>query len=84
MPAARRSSPARNLHATGILPDAHPYVYPSAADLNVLPLQAHDLAWARDLAQQCRAAGVPAFVKQLGTVWAQQQLEAITQEKPEG
>jgi protein gp37 len=29
-----------------------------------------DLAWARDLLLQCRRAGVPAFVKQLGAAWA--------------
>lgn len=27
-----------------------------------------DVAWARDLVQQCKAAGVPCFVKQLGAV----------------
>ena len=31
-----------------------------------------DLAWARDLIGQCRAAGVPVFVKQLGAVWAKE------------
>jgi protein gp37 len=29
-----------------------------------------DPAWVRDLADQCRAAEVPVFVKQLGAVWA--------------
>ncbi len=29
-----------------------------------------DLAWARSLIQQCRAAGVAAFVKQLGRAWS--------------
>jgi protein gp37 len=29
-----------------------------------------DLAWACDLAEQCQAAGVAVFVKQLGAVWA--------------
>jgi protein gp37 len=29
-----------------------------------------DLAWARALVQGCRHAGVPVFVKQLGSVWA--------------
>lgn len=28
------------------------------------------LDWVRDLLEQCRAAGVPAFVKQLGSAWA--------------
>jgi len=28
-----------------------------------------DLAWARALVEQCRAAGVPVFVKQLGSSW---------------
>lgn len=30
-----------------------------------------DPAWVRDILTQCRNAGVPAFVKQLGTAWAQ-------------
>jgi protein gp37 len=29
-----------------------------------------ELAWARDLVERCRAAGVAVFVKQLGSVWA--------------
>jgi protein gp37 len=29
-----------------------------------------DLVWARSLVSQCRDAGVPVFVKQLGTAWA--------------
>lgn len=29
-----------------------------------------DLAWARSLVAQCATAGVPCFVKQLGTVWS--------------
>lgn len=29
-----------------------------------------DLDWAADLVRQCKAAGVPCFVKQLGSVWA--------------
>ncbi len=28
------------------------------------------LEWARDIRDQCQAAGIPLFVKQLGTVWA--------------
>jgi protein gp37 len=31
-----------------------------------------DLDWARDLIAQCETAGVAAFVKQLGSVWARQ------------
>jgi len=31
-----------------------------------------DLQWARDLCDQCDAAGVPVFVKQLGAVWARE------------
>ena len=30
-----------------------------------------DLDWARDLLGQCRSAGVPVFVKQLGSAWGQ-------------
>ncbi|MGH7748882.1 MAG: DUF5131 family protein, partial [Candidatus Dormibacteria bacterium] len=29
-----------------------------------------ELSWVRDIRQQCRAAGVSCFVKQLGSVWA--------------
>ena len=29
-----------------------------------------DLEWARNIVQQCKAAGVPVFVKQLGSYWA--------------
>ena len=36
---------------------------------NARPL---DLNWVRDILHQCREAGVPVFVKQLGTVWARQ------------
>jgi protein gp37 len=31
-----------------------------------------DEAWARELVAQCRAASVPVFVKQLGSVWARE------------
>lgn len=31
-----------------------------------------DLAWARSLVEQCRAAGVPVFCKQMGAVWARE------------
>jgi len=31
-----------------------------------------DLGWIRSIVDQCRAAGVPVFVKQLGTVWARE------------
>lgn len=36
---------------------------------NARPLE---LAWVRDIVNQCRAAHVPVFVKQLGSVWAKQ------------
>lgn len=36
---------------------------------NARPLK---LAWVRDIVNQCRAAHVPVFVKQLGSVWAKQ------------
>jgi len=38
--------------------------------------RAGDLQWIRDGLAQCREAGVPAFVKQLGTRWAKEQEEA--------
>jgi protein gp37 len=31
-----------------------------------------EVAWARSLVEQCRAAAVPVFVKQLGAVWARE------------
>jgi protein gp37 len=31
-----------------------------------------DLDWVEHILEQCRAAGIPAFVKQLGTCWARQ------------
>jgi protein gp37 len=31
-----------------------------------------ELSWVRDLVDQCRAAGVAPFVKQLGSVWARE------------
>lgn len=31
-----------------------------------------DLAWIEDISRQCRAANIPAFVKQLGSAWAKE------------
>ncbi len=33
-----------------------------------------ELAWARRIVEQCRAAGVHVFVKQLGRVWSDEAL----------
>ena len=38
-----------------------------------------DIAWIRSILAQCKAAGVACFVKQLGAVWAREQVRAAAQ-----